>query len=203
MAENKTTNAKKIKKYFEGKGWTLNAICGMLGNMEAESGIIADKNQIGGGSGYGLVQWTPKSKLVNWANEKGLNYKTVSTQCKRIKWELDNNEQYYKTKKYPLTFKQFSKSKKSAAYLAEVFVMNYERPASPNITTRRDYAKKWYNYFNGTTSNPSTTKYTVKAGDTLSGIAKKFGVTVAQLQAWNNISDPNKIYVGQVLIVKK
>ncbi|MCG8395594.1 N-acetylmuramoyl-L-alanine amidase [Bacillus atrophaeus] len=43
--------------------------------------------------------------------------------------------------------------------------------------------------------------YTVQKGDTLSAIARKFGVSVADLQKWNNIQDPNLIRVGQVLIV--
>ncbi|KAH0795471.1 LysM peptidoglycan-binding domain-containing protein [Histomonas meleagridis] len=47
----------------------------------------------------------------------------------------------------------------------------------------------------------SASTYTVKSGDTLSGIAKKFGVTVSQLCSWNGIKDANKIYVGQVLKV--
>lgn len=41
--------------------------------------------------------------------------------------------------------------------------------------------------------------YTVKSGDTLSGIAKKYGTTVAKLADINNIKNVNKIYVGQVL----
>eukprot|EP00461_Guttulinopsis_vulgaris_P001177 UN01177 len=41
--------------------------------------------------------------------------------------------------------------------------------------------------------------YTVKSGDTLSGIAARFGCTVAQLQSLNNISNANLIRVGQVL----
>lgn len=45
----------------------------------------------------------------------------------------------------------------------------------------------------------STTTYTVKSGDTLSGIAVKYGTTVASLQSKNGIKDVNKIYVGQVL----
>ena len=48
-------------------------------------------------------------------------------------------------------------------------------------------------------SNSSYTTYTVQAGNTLSGIAYKYGVTVSQLQQWNNISNPNKIYVDQTL----
>lgn len=39
--------------------------------------------------------------------------------------------------------------------------------------------------------------YTVKSGDTLSGIASKYGTTYQKLAQINGISDPNKIYVGQ------
>ena len=48
-------------------------------------------------------------------------------------------------------------------------------------------------------SNSSYTAYTVQAGNTLSGIAYKYGVTISQLQQWNNIPNPNQIYVGQTL----
>jgi LysM repeat protein len=48
---------------------------------------------------------------------------------------------------------------------------------------------------------PAAQTYTVVAGDTLSKIATKFGVTVADLVAWNNLTDPNNISVGQVLKV--
>lgn len=46
---------------------------------------------------------------------------------------------------------------------------------------------------------PSTTTYTVKKGDTLSGIASKYGTTYQELARINGIADPNKIYPGQVL----
>ena len=44
--------------------------------------------------------------------------------------------------------------------------------------------------------------YTIKSGDTLSGIAAKFGTTVSQLQAWNNIKNANLIYAGTKIRVK-
>ena len=44
--------------------------------------------------------------------------------------------------------------------------------------------------------------YTVKAGDTLSGISKKFKVSQKQLIAWNNIKNKNLILKGQKLRVK-
>lgn len=39
--------------------------------------------------------------------------------------------------------------------------------------------------------------YTVKSGDTLSGIAAKYNTTYQKLAEYNNISNPNKISVGQ------
>lgn len=47
----------------------------------------------------------------------------------------------------------------------------------------------------------SYTTYTVVKGDTLSGIAKKFGTTVAKLKTLNKIENANLIRVGQVLKV--
>ena len=49
---------------------------------------------------------------------------------------------------------------------------------------------------------PSAEYYTVKKGDNLTKIAKKYGTTVNQLVAWNNIANPNLIYPGQKLRVK-
>ena len=51
--------------------------------------------------------------------------------------------------------------------------------------------------------SPSSKQYyTIKSGDTLSGIAAKFGTTVSQLQAWNNIKNANLIYAGTKIRVK-
>jgi LysM repeat protein len=46
-----------------------------------------------------------------------------------------------------------------------------------------------------------TTTYVVRPGDTLSGIAARFGTTVGALSRLNNISNANMIYFGQRLIV--
>lgn len=44
--------------------------------------------------------------------------------------------------------------------------------------------------------------YIVKAGDTLSGIAKKYNTTYQKIANDNNIKNPNLIYVGQKLVIK-
>ena len=63
-------------------------------------------------------------------------------------------------------------------------------------------------YTNGATTTPapqpepSYDTYTVMAGDTLSGIAEKFGTTYQELAAINGIADPNVIHVGQIIKLK-
>ncbi len=46
-----------------------------------------------------------------------------------------------------------------------------------------------------------TGTYTVSTGDTLSNIALRFNVTVAQLVAANNLTNPNLIFIGQELTI--
>jgi len=53
-----------------------------------------------------------------------------------------------------------------------------------------------------TPTTQATSTYIVQKGDTLSAIAKKFGVSVQTIADINNIKDVNKIYVGQVLKIK-
>ena len=49
---------------------------------------------------------------------------------------------------------------------------------------------------------PVTTRYTVKAGDTLWSISRHYGVTVSQLMSWNNLTS-NFLTIGQVLNVNQ
>ncbi|MCY4464319.1 MAG: LysM peptidoglycan-binding domain-containing protein [Chloroflexi bacterium] len=51
------------------------------------------------------------------------------------------------------------------------------------------------------TDQPGPTSYVVQAGETLGVIAAKFETTVAILAALNNLDNPSRIYVGQILQV--
>ena len=51
-------------------------------------------------------------------------------------------------------------------------------------------------------SGSSAQYYTIRSGDTLSGIAARFGTSVSKLQSLNGISNPNKIYAGTKIRVK-
>lgn len=54
-----------------------------------------------------------------------------------------------------------------------------------------------------TSAQYSETIYTVVKGDTLSGIATKYGTTYQKLAAYNDIANPNLIYVGQKIRIPK
>ena len=51
---------------------------------------------------------------------------------------------------------------------------------------------------------PKATKvyYTIKKGDTLTAIAKKYGTTIKKLKTLNSIKNANMIYAGQKIRVK-
>lgn len=73
--------------------------------------------------------------------------------------------------------------------------------ASPYVIYPNQVIKiKGDNTVANNTSNSATT-YVVKSGDTLSGIATKYGTTYQALASLNGITNWNYIYVGQVLKV--
>ncbi|RDG21399.1 endolysin [Limosilactobacillus fermentum] len=51
----------------------------------------------------------------------------------------------------------------------------------------------------GVTTTTTIGSYTVRYGDTLSGIASRYGTSTSTLASINGISNPNRIYPGQVL----
>ena len=51
------------------------------------------------------------------------------------------------------------------------------------------------------TNSTGKTYYTIKRGDTLWGISRRYGVSVQNVISWNNIQNPNLIYPGQRLIL--
>jgi LysM repeat protein len=65
-----------------------------------------------------------------------------------------------------------------------------------------DAVQKVVNQKMNAKKQPAHVYYVVKRGDTLSGIASKYGTTYQKLAQMNGISNPNKIYPGQRIRVK-
>lgn len=153
-------NALYIYEFLRVRSWTVNAIAGMLGNMEAEStlnpGIWQSLNEGNTSGGYGLVQWTPATKYLDWCNENGYEPSHLDSALQRIVWERANGVQYYPTTNYPITWQEFKHSTLSPAYLAKTFLYNYERPKDPKPEARGALAEKWYTFLTGDIPNPDT-----------------------------------------------
>ena len=63
-------------------------------------------------------------------------------------------------------------------------------------------ATNWANFAKGKyVRSGNAILYTIAAGDALSGIAIRFGVTIQELQLWNDIKNPNLIYAGNTLTI--
>ena len=149
-------NAEYIYKALKDKGWTLNAIAGMLGNMQRESTLnpgIWQNNDVGNTlGGYGLVQWTPATKYIDWLLP-GSDASTMDNNISRILYELENNLQWISTELYPMSFKEFTTSTGRPEDLASVFLYNYERAGVSAENERRENALNWYLYLGGNLSN--------------------------------------------------
>jgi hypothetical protein len=152
MAE-MTVNANYILSYLLAQGWTKNAICGMLGNMQSESSINPSRwqsDRIGWyEGGFGLVQWTPATKYIDWCNARGLDYKRMDSNLARILFEVENGLQWITKPSYPLSFREFTTSTQTPEYLAQAFITNYERPAEPNQPARSTQARYWWDNLDG------------------------------------------------------
>ena len=128
-------------KNLSSYGWSNNSICAILGNMCFESSLNPQLQQRGG-SGYGLVQWTPKSNLTSRAKaiKQGSTYDTMFTQLSVIDYEVKTKKQWIKTTRYPLTFEEFvTDNTHDILYLTGAWLCNYERPADQsdsNISKR-------------------------------------------------------------------
>lgn len=87
--------------------------------------------------------------------------------------------------------KSLKAGKKLKIYSSVTKAKNNESSASQNATKAE------------ARTNGSTTKiHTIKSGESLSSIGKKYGVTPAQIMKWNNISNPDKISAGQKLKIQ-
>lgn len=142
-------NARYIYRFLSNNGWTSNAIYAILGNMEAESSINPGKHEDESNpeKGYGLVQWTPSTKLTNWL-KSGQEKNDIDVQLSKILDEVaTNSDQWSSAGHSPaMTFSEFTKSSKSFSVLAEYFLRCYERPktiTTQTITGRQLNANKW------------------------------------------------------------
>lgn len=149
-------NAKEIYSILKDE-WTLEAICGMLGNAQQESGLNPAQTQkdypIGGDiGGYGLYQWTPPHNYKNWANENGYDVTDGYYQVIAMNTPIPVG-QYIVTDTYPQTFEEF-KQVTDIDLATEIFLKNWERAGDAYLEQRKNYARAWYEFLSGEIPEP-------------------------------------------------
>ena len=157
-------NAQLVANFLLGKGWTPESISATLGNMRHESSVNPNMYEYGkawsGDWGFGLVQWTPRSKYWNWALQNGYSENELrdgDAQLDRMDYEVDQGIQWISTPNYPETYSQYRKSKKNLNYLTNAFCWNYERPnlqkGIESMPNRIAFAKKCFSQLDWTGGN--------------------------------------------------
>ncbi|MCL2147424.1 MAG: phage tail tip lysozyme, partial [Synergistaceae bacterium] len=163
-------NANYIYKYLLREGWTTEAICGLLGNIQHESwlnpGVWYEKNETK--LAYGLVQWNPTSKFLDWAGLNDANADRIANSypkslvnlqlefliesCQPVQgteWLQGSAVSRYHSP-YRMSFDDFITSTNNPGDLAKVFHGHYERSGDSLDyiqNTRAKYAGDWYTYF--------------------------------------------------------
>lgn len=150
-------NAQIIFNTLLAKGWTENAIAGMLGNMQKEStinpGIWQNLNP-SPSLGWGLVQWTPSTNFTVWAAANGYANDSGDAQLIWIDTVTTSVGQWIPTAQFPETFGEFKVSTQTPEYLADCFLKNFERPAEIDQPDRQRYARYWFDWWDGSPVPP-------------------------------------------------
>ena len=167
MALTGNTNAEKIWNFFKGKGLNEYGISGLLGNLEAESGLRSDNLQntfekklgytdetytkavnegtytgfIADGAGYGLAQWTfwsRKKNLLEYAKSKKVSIGDLEMQLEFLYEELQKNYR---------NVLEILKSADSIRQASNTVLLNYERPADQSTAVQEKRAANGQKYY--------------------------------------------------------
>lgn len=155
-------NAQEFLDYFDGY-MTLEAMAGILGNIYYECGGSINPGQMEhgrGGStlyGYGMIQWTPGTVIINWANSHGGNWYDGAQQVYRIRCEGEGTEgaggSWIATSAYPYTWAQY-------CALLDVDITTkayfFERERGTWNDLRLTYANYWFDWLTGQHPEPPT-----------------------------------------------
>ena len=148
--EEMDNNALLVWSKLYSLGWSLNAVCGLLGNLWRESTInpgIWQNLVQNPANGYGLAQWTPSTNWTDYATQQGWNIDDGYRQLEFIDSDPINN--YIPTSAYPETLAEFKISGKSPEDLASAWLYNYERAGVAAEDERRRWARYYYDILEG------------------------------------------------------
>lgn len=175
MALKGTTNSEKIFWYFNALGMPIYGICGLIANLDCESGLnpknLEDvyerksghtddsyvkavdngtyQNFIRDSYGFGLAQWTwwtRKQNLYTFAKSKGASIGDLEMQLDFLKKELQES--------YPSVWKTLMNAK-SVYEASNAVLLRFECPADQSVSVqnyRASVGQKYYERFRNLTT---------------------------------------------------
>lgn len=163
LQSERDNNAKCLHNCLAGTyQWGINAIAAVAGNFDGESNLnpgIWQNLDVGNLSGgLGLGQWTPATKLLNWAAEEGITWENGDNQCRFLH---ENAGQWHSSSTIspstpPVTWEEFQKSSESVETLTRWFYGYWEDPGTkdPTLPHRIEKAAYYYELLTGHTPEP-------------------------------------------------
>ena len=142
--------------------------------------------------------------FTKWTTEQGLDWGMTPRVGACMVW--GHGEGHVAIVEEVISDTEVITSESGWSYRSQPIVREIRRKKGDNGRWGYSYEFLMFIYPPGSPEPPKPDEpvyYTVRRGDALYKIAKKFNTTVAQLVIWNNIKNPNLIYPGQVLIVGK
>ena len=161
---NITDTAQAVWTFFTGKGYTPEATAGIMGNMEAESGVDPTRIQSNGkGPAAGICQWESwRNKSMRWkgmadyAASKGKEWTDLQSQLEWLDMEMQGKDPSTLSylKKRVGGFEAF-KALTSVDKATTEFMKCFERPGVEHLDRRLKSANDFYNRLKGSSGNIS------------------------------------------------
>lgn len=170
-------NAKYLAQLMTNRGWSLNAICAVLGNWQSECRLNPNDPEYSGypsnsGGGFGLPQWTPwYRKYGVWCKNNGianiatddnpaadftnqLNYHDYECINGYITANGQNSPTWLNRGGYSYTWSAFKIATDDVQEMAKAYYWQYERSGAGTPGNRPAQALAWYQFLQGTTPDP-------------------------------------------------
>lgn len=156
-------NIYKAKETYLRAGFTKEAVCSMLAQAKAESGLIANNVQDSSGIpdelydydaydqiGFGLFQWTTPDRKLKLEQYCDATYQEVYSEDAQIGFSI-----YELQSDFPDLFKLMCISH-DLLLLTQKLLYEYENPAIKNLGERYEYAKEFMEIFDSVPAVEST-----------------------------------------------
>lgn len=159
-------NMEKIYNYLRSKGLSAEQTAGAWGNISVESAGTGDPEIVQGGSrasdptnitsGWGIIQWTPGSKIIGLLDQAGITSppNQLSTQLELVWWHMNDTT--------PTGVRNFMNEYKGitdVAQATEVYMLKMEAPGIPHLEDRIKRAKEALRKYEGGGSTTSPVVY--------------------------------------------